>query len=347
MKRKHAILIVLIFFCCSAIAQFTKQSSDSDCAILSFTHDTLDTGPIKHNTPHINVMHYKNRGKCPLIISSISGLPQHDYWITKTFLLPGDTASLYLYYPAIEAGLFFKPISFYTNSGIKPLYLKGEVKPEEICAAMGFASDTIELGPLPYLFGKRFTIKVPSTGKCPLQYTIAMPTDYMNVTHFTSDPIPPGDSGRIDIHIGGEVTGNYYGLIHISSVNAITPQKTIYVKAEFMPPSDKGDSTNTEIKVEKEIINEGHIYQDSAPAQMMVHYQITNGGKKPLILKASKERAGMIIVPDKPIPPGKTCNISATFNTDNALGPFIWHVTLEGNFKGKAMPLYLTGNITR
>lgn len=343
MKRKP---FSLIFFCLllslPSISQvWTPQMLDSDVAHISFVSDTINCGSIKYKGNGYKEMRYINTGKCPLLIWGVTGLATRQLVVTKKFLLPGDSGLIKVYYPTDVAGNFFKTLTIYSNAQkAKYIYIKGTVMPEEICADMKIASDYMDLGPVHYAYGKHFTIKVPSTGTCALNFTVAPGDDYLDVINYNNAPVQPGDTGKIDIHIGGQVVGNYYGTLDIYSSNAKTRSKSIFIKASFMPPDEK-DSTLTEIKAAVDMIDVGSILQK----QVIVTYTIKNTGKHPLSLRPSSQGADIIKLSSKPVAPGKTTNIEVSFNMDNTVGPFIKHISVTGNFKGIAMPLYIKGNV--
>jgi hypothetical protein len=337
---KHFILLALSLFCLSAFAQLSPQSSDSDCAAIKFSFDTVNFGSLKHNSEAYCELKYKSVGKCPLVIFSVKGLSGRQFKEGKRLVTAGDSAYCYIYYPTDVPGPFTKTLVFTTNAGIKQVAIKGVIKPEEICAGMKFASDTLDLGPVPYGYGKHFVIKVPSTGKCPLLFNAIPTLDYMDVMAQSIDPITPGDSGIINVRIGGAVVGNYYGLLTITSANAVTGHKTLFIKAKFMPPADKKDTT--EIEVEKDMMNVG----DVKPGQIVtVLYTVKNTGHEKLIIRADKDATTTFKISGNSVVPGKTCTVTALVRMGGNEGPFIKSIIINGNFTGKRVPLYIKGNL--
>jgi hypothetical protein len=337
--KNHVIHIFFILLSYPAIAQLSAQRSDSDCARLVLTNDTINYGRVANNANLYREVKYKNTGKCPLIIWSVNGLTLRQIKLSKNLVQPGDSGIISVYYPSEQNGPFFKTLLIYSNApSAKVLYVIGTILPDEICAQMKFASDTINLGTVHYVYGKHFAIKVPSSGKCPLLFQVTPSDEYLNMINFSHEPIKPGDSGTIDIHLGGLVTGNYYGVLHIISPNASTSQRDIIIKAGFSPP-DKGDSTDTEIFVEKDIVDEGMVTNKLCSARFIVK----NTGKKPLLLQQPTLGNDMIKIPRRPIPPGKSDDVLVTYEIGSTEGLFIKHVTISGNFRGKNMPLYVRG----
>lgn len=341
-KRLALFLSPLLFFCAVSpvMAQWSRQRCDSDCAKLSLQTDTINYGKLIHNAVAFRKITYRNTGSCPLIISSVNGLGYHDLALSKKFLQPGDSGTLSIYNPTDKIGRFLKAVVFYSNaSAATVLYLQGEVVHETVCADMKIPFDTLNLGPVHYVFGKHFALKIPSTGKCPLLFKASATRDeYLNLIDFSMAPVPPGDSATIDIHIGGQAAGHYYGLLTLASANSVTPGKTVFVKATLAPP-DKPDAGQTTITANKDIINVGNTNKKV----ITVFYTITNTGTLPLRLYQPGTRDTLIQVPDDPIQPGQSGQVKAYFLLLDAKGPFIRHFNLLGNFVGRAMPLYIYG----
>ena len=314
----------------------TVERCDSDCARLSFASDTINYA---RNSDNLRLLHYKNTGKCPVVIWSVNGLFTRQALLTKKYLQPGDSGTLKLYYSTEGVGTFTKIFSICTSAQpIKFFYILGTILPDEVCADMKSVAGTINLGPVHYVFGKHFTIKIPSTGKCPLVFHATPADDYMNMTNYTQTPVAPGDSGNIDIHLGGQLTGHYYGYLHVYSSNANTAHLAILIKATFMPP-DSGDASDTQIQVDTDMINTGTT--NNKPVS--VKYTIKNLGKKPLMLSQTSQGTDIIKLPATPIAPGKSGIVTVLFDVTNTDGAFIKHITIAGNFVGKTMPLYISG----
>jgi hypothetical protein len=324
--------LFLLFFISLISGMATAQSierCDTDCARLTFASDTINYGRIARNSDNYRELHYKNTGKCPVAIWSVNGLFTRQAVLTKKYLQAGDSGTLKLYYPTDGAGNFTKIFTICSSAQpIKSFYIFGNILPDQTCADMKTASDMMDLGPLHYVYGKHFTIKIGSTGKCPLVFHATPVDDYMNMISYTEAPVNPGDSGNIDIHIGGQLTGHYYGYLHVYSSNAFTAHKAILIKATFMPP-DSGDASDTKIEVDTDMIYIGNTYNKAVTAK----YTIKNMGKKPLILTATNQSPDII----------KSGTVNVIFDVSNTSDAFIKHISISGNFIGKSMPLYIMG----
>jgi len=336
----RALLCFISFLFISFIASAqTIDRCDTDCAHLTFASDTINYGRIARNSDNYRELHYKNTGKCPVAIWSVNGLFTRQAVLTKKYLQAGDSGTLKLYYPTDGVGNFTKAFTICTSAQpIKTFYIMGTVVADEVCADMKAASDIMNLGPVHYVYGKHFTLKIASTGKCPLVFHATPVDDYMNMISYTETPVSPGDSGNIDIHIGGQLTGHYYGYLHVYSSNAFTAHKAILIKAYFMPP-DSGDASDTKIAVDTDMINIGNTNNKAVTAK----YTIKNMGKKPLMLTATNQSPDIIKLPATPIAPGKSGTVGVIFDVANTSDTFIEHITISGNFPGKSMPLYITG----
>lgn len=341
MKHTFISLLLLLMLSLQAFAQmWSSQRLDSDFAKISFSTDTLNYGAVKFKGNGYREIKFVNTGKCPLIVWSTNSLNVNEAVLGKKKLfLPGDTGLIKIFHPTDVPGAFSRTLCIYSNAEReKQIIIKGIILPEELCADMQFANNEIDLGPIHYVYGNHFTIKVPSTGKCPLNFTVAPGDEYLNVLNYSTQTVSPGDSGIIEIHLGGQVVGNYYGTLDIYSSNSKTKSKSVLLKATFMPP-DGPDTLHTDIVAVQDLIDVGTIAQK----QITVTYTVKNTGKKPLVFKPVDTDNDIIKLPLKPITQGKTESITVTYSLNNIVGAFMKHINLSGNFKGTCLPLYVKG----
>jgi hypothetical protein len=245
MKKQYQLFVLFAMLTGIVYAQTPNGQSDN-CSEISLGTDTLDIGKVIHNSDVIRSVSIKNTGKCPLIISSVTGGFPREYTCSKTYYQPGDSGVLLIIYPTNKIGIVSQVLTINSNAStaVKQLYIKGVVMQENICGQLAFDMDTIDLGPIPYVFGKHFVIHVYNKGKCPMTFHTQPPDDsYLNILSSTDSPINPGDTGKVDIHLGGKVTGNYKGSLSVVSPNSSPGIRTLFLKARFLTAdeTDKGN----------------------------------------------------------------------------------------------------------
>ncbi len=247
MRMKKLVLVFIAF--ALAYSTYGQATSEGDeCAEITLGKDTLNIGRVMHNSDVIKSVSIKNTGKCPLIIYSVTGGFPREYTCSKTYYQPGDSGVILIIYPTDKLGPVSQVLTINSNakSGSKQLYIIGKVMQENICGRLTFDKDTLDLGPIPYVFGKHFVINVYNKGKCPMSFHTQPPNDsYMNIISCTDYPINPGDTGKVDIHLGGKVTGNYKGSLSVVSANSSPAIRTVFLKGRFLSAeeTDKGNYT--------------------------------------------------------------------------------------------------------
>src|ERR1700722_4558404 len=232
--------LVLVFIAFAlASAAYAQTTAKDECSEITLGKDTLDIGKVTHNSDVIQSVSIKNIGKCPLIIYSVTGGFPREYTCSKTYYQPGDSGVILIIYPTDKAGPVSQALTINSNAktSTKQLYIKGLVQAENICGQLTFNKDTLDLGPIPYVFGKHFVINVYNKGKCPMSFHTQPPNDsYLSIISFTDYPVNAGDTGKIDIHLGGKVTGNYKGSLSVFSPNSSPNTRTLFLKAHFLSP---------------------------------------------------------------------------------------------------------------
>lgn len=331
-------------------AQNTSPNGDADCAAIKLSADTIDFGSITRNSDVMRKITIINSGKCPLIISAIKGGSPREYAYDKTFYQPGDSGHLSVYFVADKEGPVMQSLIIYSNARIskKELVIRGKVSAESRCAVMAFDHDTLDMGALPYVFGQHFYVNVHNTGTCNMTFTVA-PTDeeYLNLLSYTRDPVHPGDTGKISIHLGGQLAGNYYGKITVTSSNSNPGVKTLYLKARFVPPA-MTDTNDTEILVSQDMFDLGTVQAEGGSSKlhrMTANLMIKNTGKKTLrivqktgnfVLQTPRDgKAFMSLLPGGE----EKIEISFYYQGEES-GDILVHSIVSGNFRGKSMPIY-------
>lgn len=119
-------------------AHAQTQTSSSTQAVMTFTADTYDFGTIPQGTPVNHVFTFKNTGKEPLVITSVTascGCTTPEW--PKEPVKPGGTASIKAIYNAAAMGPFTKTITVVSNANPnqKVLVIKGEVKAQNATTA--------------------------------------------------------------------------------------------------------------------------------------------------------------------------------------------------------------------
>lgn len=119
-------------------AHAQTQTTSSTQAAMTFTADTYDFGTIPQGTPVNHVFTFKNTGKEPLVITSVTascGCTTPEW--PKEPVKPGGTASIKAIYNAAAMGPFTKTITVVSNANPnqKVLVIKGEVKAQSATTA--------------------------------------------------------------------------------------------------------------------------------------------------------------------------------------------------------------------
>ncbi|HXB12974.1 MAG TPA: DUF1573 domain-containing protein, partial [Bacteroidia bacterium] len=234
---KKLLFVFIAFALASATYGQTTTERSDNCSEITLGKDTLDLGKVMHNSDVIKSVSIKNTGRCPLIISSVTGGFPREFTCSKTYYQPGDSGAILIIYPTDKFGPISQVLTINSNAknSIKQLYIKGLVMQENICGQLTFDKDTIDLGPIPYVFGKHFVINVYNKSKCAMTFHTQPPDDsFMNIISFTDYPINPGDTGKVDIHLGGKVTGSYKGSLSVFSPNSSPNIRTVFLKGHFL-----------------------------------------------------------------------------------------------------------------
>ncbi len=350
LRYQRLFLILLnIAYSITSTAQRIPVNSDTDCARISFNNDTIDLGDMMHNSEIMRTITIINSGKCPLIITNVSGGDPHEFVCDRAFIQPGDSGQLKLYYKAADTGRIMQNINIFSNIGIHPklLVIRGNILAEKRCAVMEFVSDTIDFGNIPYVIGKHFYVDVRNTGSCNLTFAVEPSRDqYLNILDYTHDSIKPGDTGKISIHTGGQFTGNFYGRITVISDNASPGIKTEYLKGRFVLQTAT-DSNESTIEVSQDFFDFKTVhYGNAAPARSMSGYlEITNTGKKTLVITQNDPFLMAFSSPVSPLRllPGARSVMTIHFyytGPFTAKGEVFVHTLISGNFRGRNMPIY-------
>ncbi len=110
-----------------SIAPTTAQAAvPAKVAVISFTEkdNKYEFGTVPQGTPVTHVFNFKNTGKEPLVLSSVSStcgctVPE---W-PKEPIVPGASASIKVTYNAANTGDFTKPITVVSNAATSPVVL--------------------------------------------------------------------------------------------------------------------------------------------------------------------------------------------------------------------------------
>lgn len=114
----------------------TARPATATAAAIAFNEkdNTHDFGTIPQGTPVTYNFNFKNTGKSPLVLSSVTGscgctTPE---W-PKEPIKPGASANIKVTYNAATPGTFTKNVTIVSNAATPTtvLYIKGEVKPVE------------------------------------------------------------------------------------------------------------------------------------------------------------------------------------------------------------------------
>lgn len=330
-------------------AQNVPMGSDADCAEITLSTDTINLEKVIQHSETMHTIAIMNSGKCPLIITSIKAAMECRYKCEKNLLQPGDSCHLIVYFSAHEPGGVSKSLSIFSNAKVaeKNLTIKGWVEEEKRCTTMSFDHDTLDLGNIPYVIGKHFFVHVTNHGLCNMTFAVLLEREqYLNILDYTHDTIKPADTGKIGIHIGGQLTGNYYGKISVRSDNANPGEKTVFMKGHFLPPAAK-DSNDAAIEVSQDFFDFKTIhYSGSTPVRTLSgEIEITNRGKKTLVVIQNDPYLMAISTPATPVRllPGGSAKMTIHFYYIGAFpakGEVLVHTLISGNFNGKNMPIY-------
>lgn len=148
MKKLFLAIIITAGFTGAAFAQTAatttpaQATSSASKAVISFPADAFDFGTVPQNIPVTHVFSFKNTGKEPLVLSSVTascGCTTPEW--PKEPVAPGATATIKATYNAANPGVFTKTITVVSNA-VAPttvLTIKGEVKPAAAPAAANTA----------------------------------------------------------------------------------------------------------------------------------------------------------------------------------------------------------------
>ena len=144
MKKLFLAIVITAGFTGATYAQIAATSAPAQAtttaskAAITFTADAFDFGTVPQNIPVTHVFSFKNTGKEPLILSSVTascGCTTPEW--PKEPVLPGATATIKATYNAANPGIFSKAITVVSNAATPQtvLTIKGDVKPAVAPAA--------------------------------------------------------------------------------------------------------------------------------------------------------------------------------------------------------------------
>lgn len=136
MKKLFLAIIITAGFTGAAYSQATAQTAATPAtaskAAITFTADQFDFGTVPQGTPVTHVFSFKNTGKEPLILTSVTascGCTTPEW--PKEPVAPGAAATIKATYNAANPGTFTKTVTVMSNAATPQtiLTIKGEVKP--------------------------------------------------------------------------------------------------------------------------------------------------------------------------------------------------------------------------
>ena len=147
MKKLFLAIVITAGFTSAAFAQTAAtatpaQATSASKAVISFPVDAFDFGSVPQNIPVTHVFSFKNTGKEPLVLSSVTascGCTTPEW--PKEPVAPGATATIKATYNAANPGVFTKTITVVSNAATPTtvLTIKGDVKPAAAPAAANAA----------------------------------------------------------------------------------------------------------------------------------------------------------------------------------------------------------------